>query len=61
MPKTYLRGRVRREELGLRRNQGLGGRSSPFLVSKLSKRKKEARASNDKRFQGMTQTLDFFK
>ena len=23
-----------REELGLRRNQGFGGRSSPFLVSK---------------------------
>ena len=26
--------RQEREELGLRRNQGFGGRSSPFMVSK---------------------------
>ena len=48
--KTYLRGRVRREELGLRRNKGFGGRSFSFLVSKLSRRKKEARVKSFKRF-----------
>ena len=33
--KQFLETREReREELGLRRNQGFGGRSSPFLVSK---------------------------
>ena len=31
--KTFLETR-KREEPGLRRNQGFGGRSSPFLVSK---------------------------
>ena len=35
---------------GLRRNQGFCGRSSPFLVSKGSRRKKEARAKGFKRF-----------
>ena len=50
-----------REELGLRKNQDFGKRSSPFLVSKLSKRKKKSWALKGKRFQGKNQTLDFFK
>ena len=42
--KNVFERKSEKRRLGLRRNQGFGGRSSPFFVSKWSRRKKEARA-----------------